>query len=350
MSTHAHEPLATVRAGPGRRGIRAGHPFRLSPRLWAKRHLSPRREGGAGRSRRRRAGQKSRGRRVAARRQRVGAGGASPAAHRRGADHSGWLALVRADEDKRQRAMYAAMASPTNPPHPLYVCAEVGKRLGPTDVLIGDGGDFVATAAYAIKSRGRSFGWTRARWGHWGPRLRNGRSTGTTGFAGCRNLRRWLVSASMAWSSKRWCARRSRWSRSSATTPRGPQIRRGQVELYGEARAVATELAYTRYDEVVRALGGFGAWVTEAAEVGPALDAAFASGLPACVNVKIGPAISAKGLLACRRSLTSPARKSEAGASPLPSWGRILSACSRRLRAHGPGSLYRECVGDRRRT
>ena len=39
------------------------------------------------------------------------------------------------------------------------------------------------------------------------------------------------------------------------------QIRRGQVELYGAERAPATSLDYTRYDKVVEALGGFGAYV-----------------------------------------------------------------------------------------
>jgi acetolactate synthase-1/2/3 large subunit len=42
------------------------------------------------------------------------------------------------------------------------------------------------------------------------------------------------------------------------------QIRRGQVEFFGEERAVATGLAYTRYDQVAEALGCHGAWVETA--------------------------------------------------------------------------------------
>ena len=38
---------------------------------------------------------------------------------------------------------------------------------------------------------------------------------------------------------------------------------------------------------MVEALGGFGACVERVEELGPALDAAFARGKPACVNVKI---------------------------------------------------------------
>jgi acetolactate synthase-1/2/3 large subunit len=73
------------------------------------------------------------------------------------------------------------------------------------------------------------------------------------------------------------------------------QIRRGQVDLYGEPRAVATGLEYTRYDRVVEALGGFGAYVETVDQLGPALDAAFASGKPACVNVKIARSEFRKG-------------------------------------------------------
>jgi acetolactate synthase-1/2/3 large subunit len=51
------------------------------------------------------------------------------------------------------------------------------------------------------------------------------------------------------------------------------QIRRGQVEFFGEERAVATGLAYTRYDKVAEALGCHGAWVETAEGLAPALKA-----------------------------------------------------------------------------
>ncbi|MGH9271237.1 MAG: acetolactate synthase, partial [Ilumatobacteraceae bacterium] len=44
-----------------------------------------------------------------------------------------------------------------------------------------------------------------------------------------------------------------------------------------------------RYDEVVRALGGAGETVTDPNEIGPALDRAFASGVPYLVNVLTDP-------------------------------------------------------------
>lgn len=48
----------------------------------------------------------------------------------------------------------------------------------------------------------------------------------------------------------------------------------------------------TRYDEVVRALGGGGELVTDPAEIGPALRRAFASGIPYCVNVVTDPEVA----------------------------------------------------------
>jgi acetolactate synthase-1/2/3 large subunit len=66
------------------------------------------------------------------------------------------------------------------------------------------------------------------------------------------------------------------------------QILVGQEKMYGEERVVATRLGdNARYDKVVEALGGHGEFVTEASEIFPAIERAFASGRPACVNVII---------------------------------------------------------------
>jgi len=44
-----------------------------------------------------------------------------------------------------------------------------------------------------------------------------------------------------------------------------------------------------RYDKVVEALGGYGEFVDRIEEIKPALGRAFASGLPACINVAVDP-------------------------------------------------------------
>ncbi|MCS6836956.1 MAG: thiamine pyrophosphate-binding protein [Anaerolineae bacterium] len=67
------------------------------------------------------------------------------------------------------------------------------------------------------------------------------------------------------------------------------QIRTPVQAMMGEDRAPATHLALTHYERVVEALGGMGEYVTDPAEIAPALRRAFASGRPACVNVVIDP-------------------------------------------------------------
>ncbi len=210
----------------------------------------------------------------------------------------GWMVRVREEESKRRAKMMAEIASDDSPPNPLRVCAELGKRLGPNDIVIGDGGDFVATAASVLKME-----WPQV-WMDPGPLGTLGVGPGYAmaaklvrpdarvvlvygdGSFGLHGLefealvRQDIPVVAVIGNDAGWT-----------------QIRRGQVELYGEARAVATSLEYTRYDRVVEAVGGFGAWVERVEDLGPALDAAFASKKPACVNVKIAKSDFRKGAI-----------------------------------------------------
>jgi acetolactate synthase I/II/III large subunit len=68
------------------------------------------------------------------------------------------------------------------------------------------------------------------------------------------------------------------------------QIRNPQLSFFGEERAVATSLPTTRYDRMVEALGGRGAFVTEPAGIRPALERALASDEVWCINVPLDPA------------------------------------------------------------
>jgi thiamine pyrophosphate-dependent acetolactate synthase large subunit-like protein len=67
------------------------------------------------------------------------------------------------------------------------------------------------------------------------------------------------------------------------------QIRSPQVSFFGESRTVATSLPTTRYDLMVEALGGRGAYVTDPREIGPTLRRALASDEVWCVNVVLDP-------------------------------------------------------------
>jgi len=67
------------------------------------------------------------------------------------------------------------------------------------------------------------------------------------------------------------------------------QIRSPQVSFFGEARTVATSLPTTRYDLMVEALGGRGAFITDPSQIGPALTRALASDEVWCLNVVLDP-------------------------------------------------------------
>ena len=279
----AHEPLA--HASRSRRPTSCfvfGTPFDFRVDYGRTRHLERRREGRADRSRRRRARAQPRA-------------STSPSTATAASCSSSSLAERR--DAKPTSARGSPRCAPTRtsgarkmqrrdrrrtsrPPNPLRVCAELGKRLGPNDIVIGDGGDFVATAAYVLKLEWPQL-WMDpgpARHARRRPRLRDGREARAPRRATSCSSTATAASASTRSSSRRWCARTSRSSRVIGNDAGWTQIRRGQVELYGEPRAVATGARlHALRRRWSRRCGGFGAWVEQVEELGPALDAAFAA-------------------------------------------------------------------------
>jgi acetolactate synthase I/II/III large subunit len=209
-----------------------------------------------------------------------------------------WLASLRADENKRREKMRPEIESNASPPNPLRVCAEVGARLGKNDVVIGDGGDFIATAASVLKME-----WPQL-WMDPGPLGTLGVGPG---YAMAAKLARPDSRVVLIYGDGSFGLHAMEFE---AMARQGipviaiigndagwTQIRRGQVEMYGEKRAVATALEYSRYEKVVEAMGGLGIWVDTIEALGPALDAAFAAKVPSCVNVKIAKSDFRKGAI-----------------------------------------------------
>ena len=60
-----------------------------------------------------------------------------------------------------------------------------------------------------------------------------------------------------------------------------------QLSAFGADRLIGCDLSAARYEQAVVALGGHGELVTQAEQLAPALERAFASGKPALVNVLI---------------------------------------------------------------
>jgi acetolactate synthase-1/2/3 large subunit len=209
-----------------------------------------------------------------------------------------FLAWLRHAEDAQRKTMLTEMESSQDPPNPLRVCHELGKRLGPRDVVVGDGGDFVATAAYVLPLE-----WPQL-WMDPGPLGTLGIGPG---YAMAAQLARPDSRTVIVYGDGSFGLHAMEFEAMArqkipviaviGNDAAWTQIRRGQVQMYGADRAVATELAFTRYEKIVEAVGGQGFWVERVADLGPALDAAFASDVPACINVKIAGSDFRKGAI-----------------------------------------------------
>jgi acetolactate synthase-1/2/3 large subunit len=62
-----------------------------------------------------------------------------------------------------------------------------------------------------------------------------------------------------------------------------------QVDRYGPDRTFETSLTQARYDQTAEGLGGRGYFITDAAELRPALKEAFDAAVASCLNVRIAP-------------------------------------------------------------
>ncbi len=200
-----------------------------------------------------------------------------------------WLDSIRAKEQQKLEATRPELESEDVPINPLRACHEIAKAFGPDTTYIGDGGDFVATAASVLPI------YEQGQWLDPGPLGTLGVGPGYAmaaklakpdkpvvivygdGSFGLHGLefeamvRQKINVIGIMGNDAAW-----------------QQIRRGQVQIYGSERAVATGLDYTRYDKVVEALGGHGEYVERPEDIGPAIARTLAAGKPGLVNIKIG--------------------------------------------------------------
>ena len=201
-----------------------------------------------------------------------------------------WLAELRAVEEEKVASQQAEASDPDDAPDALLVCDELGKRLGERDIVIGDGGDFVATAAHAIPLSADQL------WMDPGPFGSLGVGPGFALAAGLLRPRSRTVilfgdgAFGLSVGEFEALARHGLNVVAVIGNDAGwTQVRRAQEQLFGEDRAVATKLDHSRYEKVVEAFGGRGYWVDRVEDLGPALDAAFENTTPSCVNVKLSP-------------------------------------------------------------
>ena len=184
------------------------------------------------------------------------------------------------------------LASDADPVHPARIYGELLKVLADDAVVIGDGGDFVSFAGKYVEPA-RPGGWLDpGPFGCLGTGLgyaiaaRIARPAGQVvlllgdGAAGfslmdADTLVRHGLPVVIV------CGNNAGWGLE----------RHPMRALYGYDVAADLQPG-CRYDEVVRALGGGGEIVTKAAVIGPALERAFAAGVPYLVNVVTDPDIA----------------------------------------------------------
>jgi acetolactate synthase-1/2/3 large subunit len=221
---------------------------------------------------------------------------------RAGSSHDEWLGTVRVSEEKSRKKMAAEIAAESDPPNPLRVCAELDRFIQDDTIVIGDGGDFVATAAYVL----------RVRWpGLWmdpGPLGTLGVGPGYAMAAKLARPKSRVVAVYGDGAFGLHAMELEAMARQKipvvcviGNDAGWTQIRRGQVDFFGEERAIATGLAHTRYDKVAEALGCHGEYVETTAGLAPAFERAFAASeresVPAVVNVKIAASEFRKGAI-----------------------------------------------------
>ena len=200
-----------------------------------------------------------------------------------------WVAGLRETEAAARKRDEAMTQSDSTPLHPARLIAEVGRFADPDAIIVGDGGDFISFAGRLIE---------RSEPGLWIDPGPFGCLGSGPGYAMAAKLARpdrqvILLSGDGAFGF-------SAMEFDTMVRHRIPVVclvgnngiwaleKHPMQSMLGTS--VAADLGRrTRYDKVVEALGGYGEMVERPDEIRPALERAFRSGLPACINVLCDP-------------------------------------------------------------
>lgn len=209
-----------------------------------------------------------------------------------GAGHQGWVDELRTAEAAARAQEKAELADDRVPLHPMRVYAELAPMLDRDAIVVIDAGDFGSYAGRVIDS------YLPGCWLDSGPFGCLGSGPGYALAAKLARPDRQVVllqgDGAFGFSGMEWdtLARHGVPVVSVIGNNGIWALEKHPMEaLYGYS-VVAELRPGTRYDEVVRALGCHGELVSAPVELRPALERAFASGLPAVVNVLTDPAVA----------------------------------------------------------
>jgi acetolactate synthase-1/2/3 large subunit len=206
------------------------------------------------------------------------------------ADHEKWITDLRTAEDAGKARDADEMAADTDPIKPARVYGELRRVLAPDAVTIGDGGDFVSYAGRYLEPS------VPGSWLDPGPYGCLGTGMG------------YAMGARVTYPDRQICVLMGDGAAGFSLMDVESLVRQqlpvvivvGNNGIWGlEKHPMQAMYGYDvaadlqpglRYDDVVKALGGAGETVEKSADIGPALDRAFASGVPYLVNVLTDPA------------------------------------------------------------
>src|ERR1700729_244892 len=206
--------------------------------------------------------------------------------------HEEWIADLRATETAAREGELGELADDRSPLHPMRVYAELAPLLDRDAIVVVDAGDFGSYAGRVIDS------YVPGAWLDSGPFGCLGSGPGYALAAKLARPDRQVIllqgDGAFGFSGMEWdTLARHDVPVVSVIGNNGIWAleHHPMTALYGYS-VVAELRPGTRYDEVVRALGGHGELVSTPAELRPALTRALGSGLPAVVNVLTDPDVA----------------------------------------------------------
>jgi acetolactate synthase I/II/III large subunit len=207
-------------------------------------------------------------------------------------DRESWIADLRSVETEARAAEQAELTDDRTPLHPMRVYAELAPMLDRDAIVVIDAGDFGSYAGRVIDS------FVPGAWLDSGPFGCLGSGPGYALAAKLARPERQVVllqgDGAFGFSGMEWDTLvRHDVAVVSVVGNNGIwALEKHPMEMLYGYSVVAELRPGTRYDEVVRALGGHGELVASPAELRPALHRAFGAGLPAVVNVLTDPTVA----------------------------------------------------------
>jgi acetolactate synthase I/II/III large subunit len=207
-------------------------------------------------------------------------------------DREPWIADLRAVESAARAGEQAELSDDRTPLHPMRVYAELTPMLDRDAIVVIDAGDFGSYAGRVIDS------YVPGAWLDSGPFGCLGSGPGYALAAKLARPDRQVVllqgDGAFGFSGMEWdtLVRHDVQVVSVIGNNGIWALEKHPMEMLYGYSVVAELRPGTRYDEVVRALGGHGELVASPGELRPALNRAFGAGLPAVVNVLTDPNVA----------------------------------------------------------